>query len=1011
MIKSVYTRALYVVKSAVLLVFLLLLGFNGRERQDDLQTLKEQFFHPPEDARPGVYWYFMDGNLSKEGMTADLESMKQEGIGSVLFLEVNVGVPRGKVDFLSEEWKTLFAHAVHECERLGIEMTLGVGPGWTGSGGPWVKPSQSMQHLVSSSVEVDGSVKKPIVLPIPQPKRPFFGEDVFTPELKEKWMGFYEDVAVLAFPLPAPYTLADVDEKALYYRAPYTSQAGVKEYLPTPANYPVPPVGAVIEKNRIIDLTGKLNADGTLLWQAPPGKWVVMRFGRRNNGAATRPAPLPGLGFECDKFDTTAFNDHLKEFTGSLLQKIGPRNKSTRGGLTMLHMDSWEMGAQNWSVQFRNEFKRRRGYDPLLFYPVYAGKIVESLEVSERFLWDLRQTSQELIVENHAIHLKRYSHRNGLGLSIEPYDMNPTADLELGAVADVPMCEFWSPGGFNASFSCVQAASLAHVNGQSVVAAEAFTAVDGWRQHPASMKNQGDWAFAAGINKFYYHTFQHQPLDEKLKPGMTMGPYGVQWNRNQTWWSMADAYHQYVSRCQYLLRQGKAVADILYLTPEGAPHIFRAPASALSGDTFMPDRKGYNFDGCSPGQLYMASVKDHKVTFPGGASYHVLVLPAWETMTPALLKKIMSLVEAGATVVGSPPQKAPGLSGYPQCDAVVQSLARELWGSSDIPATQVNRSYGNGKVIWGGDVTSKADNLYPVYEVTAARLAAAGIPEDFTSDSAVRYTHRTSDAWDIYFVSNRTDKPLRTVGTFRTSQGAPSLWDPLTGKTYDLPEFSKKENRITVPLQFEPYQSFFVVFEKSHAKPVQSRNFPSVTSITTIDGRWTVSFDKTWGGPGALSFDSLEDWTRRPEKGIKYYSGVAVYTKTFDFSVSTKLKKGDKLFLNLGEVHALARIRLNGKEVGTLWTAPWKVDITAVVKERQNVVEIEVANLWPNRLIGDEQLPDDGIQHDQWPEWLLNHTGRTSGRYTFSTFRHYSKDDALFKSGLIGPVTIEQRHF
>ncbi len=364
-----------------------------------------------------------------------------------------------------------------------------------------------------------------------------------------------------------------------------------------------------------------------------------MRFGRRNNGAVTRPAPLPGLGFECDKFDTVAFNDHLNDFTGKLLIKIGPRNKKSKGGLTMLHMDSWEMGSQNWTPAFRNEFMKRRGYDPLPFYPVYAGKIVESLEISERFLWDLRQTSQELVVEYHAKHLKKYSHQNGFGLSIEPYDMNPSADMELGSVADVPMCEFWSPGGFNSSFSCIQAASIAHVNGQPVVAAEAFTAVDGWKQHPGSMKNQGDWAFATGINKFVYHTFQHQPLDEKLKPGMTMGPYGVQWNRNQTWWPMADAYHKYVSRCQYLLRQGKSVADVLYLTPEGSPHVFRAPASALSGDPFLPDRKGYNFDGCSPGQLYNAYVKNNKVTFPGGASYHLLVLPAFETMTPGFIKK------------------------------------------------------------------------------------------------------------------------------------------------------------------------------------------------------------------------------------------------------------------------------------------------------------------------------------------------------------------------------------
>lgn len=1002
----------YMVKVSAAIILLVLFSCNGRGINDDIKVLKRQFLNPPEDTRPGVYWYFMDGNLSKEGMTADLESMKQAGIGSVLFLEVNVGVPRGKVDFLSEDWKTLFAHAVHECERLGIEMTLGVGPGWTGSGGPWVKPSQSMQHLVSSSIEIDGDEKKSIKLPIPKPKRPFFGEGVFTPELKKEWMAFYEDVAVLAFPSPDTNIIANIDEKALYYRAPYTSQPGVKQYLSSMSRYPVLPASAVVEKSRIVELTGKLNADGTVSWQPPNGKWTIMRFGRRNNGAVTRPAPLPGLGFECDKFDTAALNDHLKEFTGKLLHQIGPRDKSSKGGLTMLHMDSWEMGAQNWTSEFRNEFKKRRGYDPLLFYPVYAGKIVESLEISERFLWDLRQTSQELIVEYHAKQLKKYSHRNGFGLSIEPYDMNPTADMELGSIADVPMCEFWSPGGFNSSFSCIQAASIAHVNGQAVVAAESFTAVDGWRQHPASMKNQGDWAFAAGVNKFFYHTFQHQPLDKKLKPGMTMGPYGVQWNRNQTWWPMVDAYHKYVSRCQFLLRQGKAVADILYLIPEGAPHVFRAPASALSGDPFLPDRRGYNFDGCSPGQLYNAYIKNHKITFPGGASYHLLVLPACETMTLPLLKKIKSLVEHGATVVGAPPQKSPGLSGYPRCDTDVKSLAKELWGSADIPATLTTHTYGKGKIIWGGETNTKIDNLYPSYGITERLLAELAVQQDFESDSSVRYAHRESDDWDIYFVSNRMDKPLKTDAIFRTTKGTPSLWDPLNGKTYDLPEFSKKETRITVPLQFEPYQSFFVVFDKrSKASAKQLKNFPASNLLTTIEGSWTVSFDTVWGGPGTLSFTSLEDWTLRPENGVKYYSGIATYIKTFDFPVSTKLSKNEKFILDLGEVNNMARIQLNGKDMGTVWTAPWKVDISEALKEKGNKLKIEVANLWPNRLIGDEQLTDDGIKDGQWPEWLLDNKTRTSGRYTFSTFKHYNKDSPLLKSGLIGPVKIETTHF
>ncbi|MCF6333011.1 MAG: hypothetical protein L3J11_06980, partial [Draconibacterium sp.] len=276
-----------------------------------IDNLKKNFKNPPDSARPGVYWYFMDGNLSREGMTKDLESMKAAGIGNVLFLEVNVGVPRGKVDFLSDEWQELFKHAVKECERLGIEFTLGSGPGWAGSGGPWVKPEQSMRHLVASSTNVRGPAEFNEKLQKPDPRKPYFGEGALTASLKKQWKDYYEDVFVLAFPTPkVKRQIADADEKALVYRAPYTSRKGVKPYLPAPARFESIP-GAAIDTSKIIDLTDKLQADGQLIWKVPEGNWTIMRFGKRNNGAVTRPAPTPGLGFEVDKFDTTAFNVHF----------------------------------------------------------------------------------------------------------------------------------------------------------------------------------------------------------------------------------------------------------------------------------------------------------------------------------------------------------------------------------------------------------------------------------------------------------------------------------------------------------------------------------------------------------------------------------------------------------------------------------------------------------------------------------------------------------------------------
>ena len=1043
--------------SILFLTPVLLTSCNSRS------LLESGFVNPPYSARPGVYWYFMDGNLSREAITKDLEAMRSAGIGYVLFLEVNVGVPRGPVDFLSDEWQDLFGHAMTECERLGISITLGVGPGWTGSGGPWVDAQQSMQHLVTASVEVSGAGKQIIHLPQPSPKRPFFGEGNFTPEVKQQWEEFYEDVAVLAFPAGATtigadfvvgneyFQITEIEEKAIYYRKPYSSVPHVKSYL----TFSKPQINDnPVEKDKIVNLTALLNPDGTLEWDVPSGQWTVMRFGSRNNGAVTRPAPIPGVGLECDKFDTIALNAHLESFTEKLFHHIGFSKAHGQGGLQMLHIDSWEMGAQNWTPRFREEFMRRRGYDPLPFYPVYAGIMVQSREISERFLWDLRQTSQELIKENHVGHIRRYAKQYGMGLSIEPYDMNPTADLELASAADMPMCEFWSVGyGYNTAFSALEGSSVAHLIGQPVVPAESFTAAnDGWRLHPGSMKNQTDWAFASGINRLVYHTFQHQYLDDQLRPGMTMGPYGVHWDRNQTWWYMADAYHRYVSRCQFMLQQGRTVADILYLTPEGAPHVFRAPASAIEGEmadagqgynfrieTPLPDRKGYYFDGCSPSLLYQATVSDGQVTFPSGASYKILVLPCFETMTPELLRKIRDLLDDGATIVGapdnqlgitnyelrnnedniveSPPHtsfprrrespfvKSPGLSNYPECDKEVQDLVKYIWGDNndeEHPEQAITRFIpGGGKVVWSN---FQADSMYPPYTFTANVLKEMNIPVDFESSGPIRYTHRTMDDCDIYFVSNRSDKPVIADCKFRITGRRPELWNPLTGEMRLLPEYHVEEGHTTIPLQFDVYQSFFVVFRTKTTlrETALKKNFSKTEKVAVLDKPWTVSFDPSWGGPEKTTFEQLTDWSQHDDPGIKYYSGTAFYRQSFDLP----MKKNGEIYLDLGKVKNMARVRLNGHDLGVVWTAPWRVDISKAVKEKSNELEIEVVNLWPNRLIGDEQLPNDGISRGQWPEWLKEGQPRTSGRYTFTTYRHYTKDSPLLESGLLGPVTI-----
>ncbi len=963
------------------------------------------FANPPADSRPWVYWYFMDGMMTREGLTADLEAMNRAGIGGAIFLEVNIGLPRGPVEFMSPQWQALFLHAVHEADRLGIEIALGAGPGWCGTGGPWVRPEQSMQHLVASQTNLVGPLRFSGTLPQPPPRRPYFGLGTLTPELKAQWQSFYRDVAVLAFPTPeGTYRISDADEKALYYRDPFSSQPGVKPFLPAPAEFPSLQPDQCIRTDAVIDLTTNLLADGRLGWDVPPGRWTIMRFGRTLTGQTTRPAPKPGLGFETDKFAASALDAHFAAFAGKLISQLGPRQNSARG-LTMLHFDSWEMGSQNWSENFRPEFQKRRGYDPLKYLPAYNGLVVGTPEITERFLWDVRQTAGDLVIENQARRLRQLAHQHNLRLSIEPYDLNPAGDLALGAEADVPMGEFWADGDpFDTAYSCLEAASIAHTHGHAVVGAEAFTGGGelAWTRHPGSMKNQADWAFAAGINRLTFHRYQHQPWTNRV-PGLTMADIGTQYERTQTWWEMSGAWHQYLARCQYLLRQGLPVADILYLTPEGAPHVFRPPPSALAGSKIMPDRRGYNFDGIDSATLiHRVKTRGGKLVLPDGMSYHVLVLPETETMTPDLLTKIRDLVKAGATVIGSRPQKSPSLVHYPRCDAQVTRLAGEIWGDAP-PAAHTN------------DVFVPP---YPDYTTVAHRLAAMNVPPDFSSSRPLRYDHRHLKKAEIYFVSNPSNAIQEVTCDFRVAGRQPELWEPITGRTRLLP-VSKltADGRLEMPLRFDAHESYFILFRRPSVNSTAlaaRENFSRTRACSEITGPWELSFQPARGAPGKITLDQLASWSGHTNAGVKYFSGEAVYRKSISLPPDLA-STGRPVFLNLGRVEVMAQVTFNGHAFQTLWCAPFRLDVSSAVKPGANSLKIKVVNLWPNRVIGDQQLPPDTSREgggpkgnvDVWPQWLLDGRPSPTGRITWASNVPYDKDSPLLPSGLMGPVTLQ----
>jgi hypothetical protein len=462
-----------------------------------------------------------------------------------------------------------------------------------------------------------------------------------------------------------------------------------------------------------------------------------------------------------------------------------------------------------------------------------------------------------------------------------------------------------------------------------------------------------------------------------------------------------------------------AVADILYLTPEGAPHIFLPPSSAMEGEGLLKDRRGYSFDAVSPRILMeRATVKNGRIAFPEASQYALLILPDVETMTPEALKAVMALVRSGASIVGNPPVKSPSLVNYPECDRQVRMLAEELWGSLDVPGQLSKRRFGEGVIYWGKDVYSKTGDdepFYPSYEKTALLLNGTGLSEDFSAPvDSLRFTHRRTGDKEIYFVSNRSADPVETYASFRIAGMNPELWHPETGERRILSDYTPTGDTINVPLKFAPYESYFVVFSATATGKQDYRvNFPRKEQVMELMGAWEVAFDPARGGPEKTTFDALLDWSRHGERGIKYYSGIATYTKTFDLPEGTD--RSAELLIDLGKVHEMARVSLNGIELGIAWTAPWQLPVGSALKPKGNVLTVEVANSWENRLIGDTMDGDRDARTVQWESGLLEGRPYKTGRYTFTTYLSKAADFGDVKtpeaklqpSGIIGPVTVQ----
>ncbi|HOW72327.1 MAG TPA: glycosyl hydrolase [Phycisphaerae bacterium] len=1063
--------------------------------------LEQAFRAPPAAARPWVFWWWLNSNVSREGITRDLEAMKRQGIQGVLIFNAGEGAtPRGP-RFLGPEWLELYRFTLQEASRLGMEVSVNLCDGWD-AGGPWIPPEAANKKLVWSECQVDGPRGAPLSPPHPATVDGFYRE-VAVVAIRERptwpvqpasirasssaggycdeWNWPPEDAADgdrntswQAAVAPAPgrpawieYTYSEPllasavfvcgdrsdgprecelqtseDGKAYKTILSFEQRAGFPQQLeftetaskvfrllvkssPT-RNLRVaemwllrqgdePSLGrgikwwwfksgnrsfwdwpregpAVMEEeypddgtrdclsSEVVDLTSRLGQNGHLQWEVPMGRWSILRFGYTLEGQRTRCSSTV-IGYEADMLDAKGIETHFKHCATPLLEAAGDQAGKT---LKRLHIDSYELGADvrgqqpTWSASFREEFRTRRGYDLTPFLPALARRIVDGREKTNRFLWDVRMTIADLMAERFFGRFAELAHARGVGIQCETgYGTYPHPQfdgLRVAAQCDVTMGEFWWGTDIMSQFEPFcnvirSVASPAHVYGRRIVQAESFTSWQHFSEYPATLKPLGDRAFCDGLNRMVFHQYTHQPNEDR--PGYQYGA-GTHIDRHVTWWEMAAPWLNYLTRCQHLLQSGRFHADVAYFYGEGS-------AKYVPGKKYLkpalPD--GYNYD-CVNADVLLNRMKvaDGRLALPEGVSYRLLVLPTQRTLSPGLLRKIRELIELGATVLGDRPARPPGLSDWPKCDQELKILADEMWGTA--PGDRGRRQIGKGRLVWG--------------EKPVDVLASIGTLQDFEvagDNEGFEFIHRVIGKADVYFVSSQINAPQRVECRFRVHERQPELWDPVQGCLGDLPEqIQTEDDRTQLSLRFEPYQSFFVVFRKPLARAPQDvakHSFVSAKREIELAGPWTVGFDPAWGGPEKAVFEKLEDWTQRPEEGIKHYSGMATYRKTLDLPRAAD--QGEtRRFLDLGTVNYLARVRLNGKDLGVVWTAPWRVEITGTVKTTGNELEIEVVNTWVNRIVGDASLPADK-------------------RFCKTNVSHPA-EHPLMPSGLLGPVTV-----
>jgi hypothetical protein len=912
---------------------------------------------PPPNARPWIFWMWLRVDADEKAITADLEEMHKKGIEGTILYESGTGyepssmtanmvlegkkyvikpsadlkdafqspLPRPILKPWSNRVRELFRYAAKEANRIGIKFVLSVG--LAGTSGP-IDPEYGQQELVWSEKDIAGGQTISEILPEPS-----------------------QNVQATHASLTA--VASDYQKKLT--RMPASVNSEFKRHEIAVLAVPDEP-GAKL--SQVINISDKMDAGGRLQWNAPAGKWKIMRFAYRPTGHHDV------WGYFTDGMSAEALDTTWNTTIGKMLKEMTP---DERKGLYGVEDDSWEGGETTWTKLFAQKFKDQHSYELISWLPAIAGVTLNDTTETDGVRRDYYRTIADLIAANHYGHLRELANKNGLVCYSEAAGPNTAQldNLKNSNAVDMAMGEYWVPSTHRATperrFLLRNTATANHVYGKRVTACEGFTSVGPfWEESFFDLKNVADQAFCDGLNLNVFHNFS-QTLVQGVKPNYVYFA-GTHYSRNVTWWEQTPAFNNYMGRCSYLLQQGLFVADALYYTGDGIGH-----GEQMKSTPALP-APGYDHDNCNLDVLlHRVSIKNGRLVLPDGMSYKMLMLPNQPKIAYAALQKIADLVNGGAVVIGPKPEGLAGLILNADEEVKAKKLIAQLWS----PDTKYHVI--SSKTV--ADVLKDID-LKPDFEYTG-----------LSDTGEIDWIHRRAAGTDIYFVASRWDAKEKLNATFRVSGKLPELWDPVTGETRPAKAFTQSNGRTTVLLEFEPRGSVFVVFRKriaASANGTAKTNYPTYVTKQIIKGSWDLNFDPKWGGPAKLTIDSLKDWTTFENYNLKHYSGTAIYHKTFTVA---KADAGKQLFLDLGVVHEEAVVKVNGINLGVIWTKPARVDISKAIHPGENKLEVTVVNLWPNRLIGDEPLPQEK-------------------RFTLTNIHKFSKDTPLLPSGLIGPVKL-----